>query len=176
MLVYIGIYLSITFTDRLRDTLIHEMCHAATWLINGVRDGHGSFWKLYARKATVAHPELPTVTRCHSYDIKYKFQYQCTRCQNTYVWLLMGLLKLVIFLFILHGVLICTLHHKCSQDWASFQVAGHSEVCVRPLHRTAGFTDAIQATCCHAVCQLCQRKLWDSTTRACRTKPRRRDA
>lgn len=69
--------------DRLRDTLIHEMCHAATWLINGVRDGHGNFWKLYARKSTVVHPELPMVTRCHSYDIKYKFQYQCTRCQNT---------------------------------------------------------------------------------------------
>nr|XP_019949739.1 PREDICTED: acidic repeat-containing protein-like isoform X1 [Paralichthys olivaceus] len=69
--------------DRLRDTLVHEMCHAATWLINGVRDGHGSFWKLYARKATLVHPELPMVTRCHTYDIKYKFQYQCTRCQNT---------------------------------------------------------------------------------------------
>ncbi|XP_070819028.1 germ cell nuclear acidic protein [Chaetodon trifascialis] len=69
--------------DRLRDTLIHEMCHAATWLINGVQDGHGNFWRLYARKATVAHPELPMVTRCHSYEIKYKFQYQCTRCQNT---------------------------------------------------------------------------------------------
>lgn len=69
--------------DRLRDTLIHEMCHAATWLINGVRDGHGNFWRLYARKSTVVHPELPMVTRCHSYDIKYKFQYQCTRCQNT---------------------------------------------------------------------------------------------
>ncbi|KAF7668226.1 hypothetical protein LDENG_00023720 [Lucifuga dentata] len=69
--------------DRLRDTLIHEMCHAATWLINGVRDGHGTFWKLYARKATLVHPELPIVTRCHSYDIKYKYQYQCSRCQNT---------------------------------------------------------------------------------------------
>lgn len=79
-----------TFPDRLRDTLVHEMCHAATWLINGVRDGHGNFWKLYARKATAAHPELPMVTRCHSYDIKYKFQYQCTRCQNTYVRLILG--------------------------------------------------------------------------------------
>nr|XP_020506269.1 uncharacterized protein LOC109996475 [Labrus bergylta] len=69
--------------DRLRDTLVHEMCHAATWLINGVRDGHGNFWKLYARKSTLVHPELPMVTRCHSYDIKYKFQYQCTRCKNT---------------------------------------------------------------------------------------------
>ncbi|XP_056898872.1 germ cell nuclear acidic protein [Takifugu flavidus] len=69
--------------DRLRDTLIHEMCHAATWMINGVRDGHGTLWKLHARKATLMHPELPMVTRCHSYDIKYKFQYQCTRCKNT---------------------------------------------------------------------------------------------
>nr|XP_046152029.1 acidic repeat-containing protein-like [Oncorhynchus gorbuscha]XP_046152030.1 acidic repeat-containing protein-like [Oncorhynchus gorbuscha] len=68
--------------DRLRDTLVHEMCHAATWLINGVRDGHGPFWKLYARKATLAHPELPVVTRCHSYDINYKYQYQCSCCKN----------------------------------------------------------------------------------------------
>eukprot|EP00063_Salmo_salar_P093793 XP_014068628.1 PREDICTED: uncharacterized protein LOC106612200 isoform X1 [Salmo salar] len=69
--------------DRLRDTLVHEMCHAATWLINSVRDGHGPFWKLYAHKATLAHPELPMVTRCHSYDINYKYQYQCSRCKNT---------------------------------------------------------------------------------------------
>ncbi|KAM4732900.1 LOW QUALITY PROTEIN: germ cell nuclear acidic protein [Anableps anableps] len=70
--------------DRLRDTLIHEMCHACQWRINGpVRDGHGNFWKLYARKSTFVHPELPMVTRCHSY-INYKFQYQCTRCQNTF--------------------------------------------------------------------------------------------
>ncbi|KAM9309020.1 germ cell nuclear acidic protein [Pholidichthys leucotaenia] len=69
--------------DRLRDTLIHEMCHAATWLINSIRDGHGTMWKLYAQKATLAHPELPMVTRCHSYDIKFRFQYQCNRCQNT---------------------------------------------------------------------------------------------
>ncbi|XP_026135259.1 acidic repeat-containing protein [Carassius auratus] len=69
--------------DRLRDTLVHEMCHAATWLINGVRDGHGPFWRLYARKAMLAHPELPMVSRCHSYDINYKFNYQCNRCKNT---------------------------------------------------------------------------------------------
>uniref|UniRef100_A0A8C5WJV6 SprT-like domain-containing protein n=1 Tax=Leptobrachium leishanense TaxID=445787 RepID=A0A8C5WJV6_9ANUR len=69
--------------DRLRDTLIHEICHAATWLINGVRDGHGQFWRLYARKATLSHPELPMVTRCHSYEINYKFTYECSRCKNT---------------------------------------------------------------------------------------------
>lgn len=68
--------------DRLRDTLIHEICHAATWLINGVRDGHGQYWKLYARKATLIHPELPMVSRCHSYEINYKFTYECSRCKN----------------------------------------------------------------------------------------------
>lgn len=68
--------------DRLRDTLVHEMCHAATWMNHGIRDGHGSIWQIYARKATLAHPELPMVTRCHSYDITYKFQYQCVRCKN----------------------------------------------------------------------------------------------
>ncbi|XP_071979791.1 germ cell nuclear acidic protein-like isoform X2 [Engystomops pustulosus] len=69
--------------DRLRDTLIHEICHAATWLINGVRDGHGQYWKFYARKATLVHPELPMVSRCHSYEINYKFTYECSRCKNT---------------------------------------------------------------------------------------------
>ncbi|XP_064525736.1 germ cell nuclear acidic protein [Pseudopipra pipra] len=67
--------------DRLRDTLIHEVCHAATWLISGVRDGHGRFWRFYANKSAVIHPELPVVTRCHSYEINYKFTYECAQCK-----------------------------------------------------------------------------------------------
>ncbi|KAM4886502.1 germ cell nuclear acidic protein isoform 2-T2 [Sylvia borin] len=70
-------------TDRLRDTLIHEVCHAATWLINGVRDSHGRFWRFYANKSAVIHPELPVVTRCHSYEINYKYTYECVRCKAT---------------------------------------------------------------------------------------------
>ncbi|XP_059588955.1 germ cell nuclear acidic protein isoform X4 [Alligator mississippiensis] len=69
--------------DRLRDTLIHEVCHAATWIINGIRDGHGPIWRFYAKKSTVIHPELPMVTRCHSYEIKYKFTYECSVCKAT---------------------------------------------------------------------------------------------
>ncbi|KAM6381504.1 germ cell nuclear acidic protein [Pluvialis apricaria] len=69
--------------DRLRDTLIHEVCHAASWLINGVRDGHGRFWRFYANKSTAIHPELPVVTRCHSYEINYKFIYECVQCKAT---------------------------------------------------------------------------------------------
>lgn len=33
--------------DRLRDTLIHEMCHAATWVVDKVSDGHGSLWRAW---------------------------------------------------------------------------------------------------------------------------------
>ncbi|XP_075235108.1 uncharacterized protein LOC142332540 isoform X1 [Lycorma delicatula] len=66
--------------DRLRDTLIHEMCHAATWIINGVSDGHGPRWKFWATKAMERFPELPTIKRCHDYDIKTKYTYRCTGC------------------------------------------------------------------------------------------------
>ena len=33
--------------DRLRDTLIHEMCHAAVWILNGVKNGHGQIWNAW---------------------------------------------------------------------------------------------------------------------------------
>lgn len=33
--------------DRLRDTLIHEMCHAATWMVDQVSSGHGPHWKAW---------------------------------------------------------------------------------------------------------------------------------
>ena len=66
--------------ERLRDTLIHEMCHAAVWVLHSVREGHGRFWQLYARKAMRVFPELPIVARCHNYDIHCKFTYRCTGC------------------------------------------------------------------------------------------------
>lgn len=34
----------LTSADRLRCTLIHELCHAATWIFNG-EGGHGRTWK-----------------------------------------------------------------------------------------------------------------------------------
>lgn len=66
--------------DRVRDTLIHEMCHAAAWLINNVSDGHGPFWTGWAKKAMNTFPELPPIRRCHDYKIKTKFTYRCTSC------------------------------------------------------------------------------------------------
>ncbi|KAF6390227.1 hypothetical protein mRhiFer1_007808 [Rhinolophus ferrumequinum] len=67
--------------DRVRDTLIHELCHAATWLLHGIHDAHGKTWQYYARKSNMVHPELPMVTRCHNYKINYKIYYECVRCK-----------------------------------------------------------------------------------------------
>ncbi|XP_029666839.1 uncharacterized protein LOC115237741 [Formica exsecta] len=66
--------------ERLRDTLIHEMCHAAAWLINNVKDCHGPCWRNWAHKAMKTFPELPPITVCHNYQIKTKYTYRCTGC------------------------------------------------------------------------------------------------
>ncbi|KAK7498722.1 hypothetical protein BaRGS_00010099 [Batillaria attramentaria] len=66
--------------ERARDTLVHEMCHAAVWLISGVKEGHGPHWKYWARKANKVHPEIPIIQRCHDYTISTKYIYRCTKC------------------------------------------------------------------------------------------------
>ncbi|KAM7357156.1 germ cell nuclear acidic peptidase isoform 2-T2 [Cochliomyia hominivorax] len=69
----------LTSADRLRCTLIHELCHAATWIFNG-EGGHGSTWKEWARRANATFPEIPKIGVCHQYDIEYKYTYKCTLC------------------------------------------------------------------------------------------------
>ncbi|XP_031622795.1 titin-like [Contarinia nasturtii] len=71
----------LTSADRLRCTLIHEMCHAATWIFNGEK-GHGIRWKSWAKKANYVFPELPTISVCHNYDIEYKYTYKCDMCHS----------------------------------------------------------------------------------------------
>ncbi|XP_065188618.1 uncharacterized protein LOC135819353 [Sycon ciliatum] len=66
--------------ERLRDTLLHEMCHAAVWLIDRIRGGHGPAFKAWARIALRAHPNIPAVSRCHNYSIATKYSYKCTGC------------------------------------------------------------------------------------------------
>ena len=66
--------------DRLRDTLIHEMCHAASWVISGIHNGHGVIWKDWAKQAMTRFPELPLIARCHNYQIRTKYSYICKNC------------------------------------------------------------------------------------------------
>lgn len=66
-------------SSRLRDTLIHELCHAAVWVLDNASESHGPIWRSWAAKARKIHPELPLIERCHNYDIDYKYKYQCNR-------------------------------------------------------------------------------------------------
>ncbi|KPJ19569.1 Acidic repeat-containing protein [Papilio machaon] len=79
-----SIKLSLKVVDtpqRLRDTLVHELCHAATWLIDGeLRAGHGPLWKKWATRALKLLPELGEISRCHDMEIYFKYCYKCTKC------------------------------------------------------------------------------------------------
>ncbi|KAG5669340.1 hypothetical protein PVAND_017228 [Polypedilum vanderplanki] len=70
----------LTSADRLRCTLIHEMCHAAAWILDG-ENGHGKTWKKYTAKANFVFPELPKINVCHSYTIEYRYTYLCVNCK-----------------------------------------------------------------------------------------------
>ncbi|XP_022232614.2 acidic repeat-containing protein-like, partial [Drosophila obscura] len=73
----------LTTADRLRCTLIHELCHAATWVLNN-EGGHGRVWKNWALCANKKYPELPAITVCHSYSIDYKYTHKCESCNLDY--------------------------------------------------------------------------------------------
>ena len=62
--------------DKLRNTLCHEMCHAAAWLVNHVaKPPHGAVFKGWAAIAMRAFPDLSIAT-CHTYAINFKFQFE----------------------------------------------------------------------------------------------------
>jgi len=64
--------------EKLKQTLCHELIHAYTWVImNQPKPPHGPPFQKWARKAHEVFPDL-NVTTCHSYEIHYKYQWQCT--------------------------------------------------------------------------------------------------
>ena len=55
--------------ERLRDTLIHEMCHAAVWVINRAREGHGPHWRYW----------------CVQYFIHHYISFMCSVIMNKFI-------------------------------------------------------------------------------------------
>nr|XP_017006652.2 uncharacterized protein LOC108063890 isoform X1 [Drosophila takahashii] len=72
----------LTTADRLRCTLIHELCHAAAWVFNG-EGGHGRVWKMWAQRANDKFPDLPQIKVCHNYSIEFKYTYKCLSCDKS---------------------------------------------------------------------------------------------
>ena len=67
--------------ERLKITLSHEMCHAATFMIDREnKPDHGHNFKKWGQIVHQKYPEI-TVTTTHSYQINYKYKYQCVGCK-----------------------------------------------------------------------------------------------
>ncbi|KAI0757413.1 SprT-like family-domain-containing protein [Daedaleopsis nitida] len=70
--------------ERIRNTLSHEMCHLACWIINDAPDeNHGALFKSWAQKVMRKRPEVEVTTR-HSYEIKCKYEWKCAKCAKVY--------------------------------------------------------------------------------------------
>ena len=67
--------------ERVRDTFVHEMCHSAVYLLNGLKnEGHGRVWQYWALRVTERYRNIPKVTTTHNYTINKKFTYKCQDC------------------------------------------------------------------------------------------------
>jgi len=65
---------------RLRTTLLHEMCHAAAWIIDDTsKPAHGDVFKKWAKRG-MSKTDVIVTTR-HTYEIAYKFAWAC---QNSF--------------------------------------------------------------------------------------------
>ncbi|EJD04361.1 uncharacterized protein FOMMEDRAFT_28080 [Fomitiporia mediterranea MF3/22] len=72
--------------ERIRNTLSHEMCHLACWVINrNPKENHGREWKAWVNKVMQKRPDISISTK-HSYDITYKYEWQCQTpsCRKIY--------------------------------------------------------------------------------------------
>lgn len=69
---------------RLKSTLVHEMCHAAVFLLDKAPHAqyHG---KLFKKWGSVALEKYGVrVERTHDYAIHYKHQFVCSKCEKRY--------------------------------------------------------------------------------------------
>jgi len=77
--------------DRLINTMAHEYCHLANYMVMGVRDQpHGISFQVLGRKCKEALKDHPVyggrieVTTRHSYKIDYKYVWTCVDCCQNY--------------------------------------------------------------------------------------------
>ncbi|KAJ5638126.1 hypothetical protein N7490_008005 [Penicillium lividum] len=76
---------------RLLNTLAHEYCHLANYMVSNCHDNpHGASFKMWGNKCAEALKDHPIyggqihVTTKHSYKIDYKYVWACVSCAQTY--------------------------------------------------------------------------------------------
>ncbi|WVQ68522.1 uncharacterized protein L199_006730 [Kwoniella botswanensis] len=68
----------LTGEKQIINTVAHEMCHLATWVIsNEFKNPHGRIFKSWGRKVMLARKDVQ-VTTTHAYQIEYKYQWKCS--------------------------------------------------------------------------------------------------
>ncbi|KAL4990362.1 SprT-like family-domain-containing protein [Aspergillus falconensis] len=77
--------------DRLINTLAHEYCHLANYIVSNVRNQpHGASFQAWGRKCKEALKDHPIyggrieVTTKHNYKIDYKYVWTCVDCCQNY--------------------------------------------------------------------------------------------
>ncbi|RXW18447.1 hypothetical protein EST38_g7416 [Candolleomyces aberdarensis] len=72
----------LTSRERIRNTLSHEMCHLASWVIDKeIKEGHGRFWKAWTHRVMTKYPDIDISTR-HDYEIEYPYKWKCANCDK----------------------------------------------------------------------------------------------
>ena len=68
---------------RLLNVLAHEFCHLANFMVSGVTENpHGKEFKAWAAKCSQCFGDRGIeVTTRHSYDIAFKYVWECTACR-----------------------------------------------------------------------------------------------
>ncbi|KAF3388715.1 hypothetical protein F1880_004349 [Penicillium rolfsii] len=76
---------------RLINTLAHEYCHLANYMVSNVHDNpHGASFKGWGKKCAEVMKDHPVyggqinVTTKHTYQIDYKYVWNCTSCGQEY--------------------------------------------------------------------------------------------
>lgn len=71
---------------RLFNVLAHEFCHLANFMINGITNSpHGKEFKVWAAKCSDKFSKQGIhVTTKHSYEIDFKYIWECTACGSEY--------------------------------------------------------------------------------------------
>ena len=71
-------------SDRLRSTILHEMCNSAAWLVDGERKPpHGPEFRKWASISSAAIPGM-LVSTCHNYVIHKPYRFMCQECKHIY--------------------------------------------------------------------------------------------
>jgi predicted SprT family Zn-dependent metalloprotease len=71
--------------EKLRTTLLHELIHAAVWILEGVsKPPHGKEFKRWAAHAMREIKDVK-VTTTHSYEINYRYAWACTNSNCSFI-------------------------------------------------------------------------------------------